>query len=142
MAGHSFVGRWRLGSLVARADDGSVTYPLGPNPEGSLLYTAGGWMAAQLSATGRAELPTDDVRGGSEAARAAAYSSYFAYCGTYEVSGDTIVHRVAMSLLPNWVGSSQTRYFEVHGDDLLLRTPPIEIGGMSLVNEFRWHREE
>jgi Lipocalin-like domain len=82
------------------------------------------------------------VRGGSEAARAAAYSSYFAYCGTYEVSGDTIVHRVAMSLLPNWVGSSQTRYFEVNGDDLLLRTPPIEIGGMSLVNEFRWHREE
>jgi Lipocalin-like domain len=129
-------------SYVAQADDGSVAYPLGPNPVGSLVYTDGGWMSAHLAAGDRAALPADDVAGGSESDRAAAYSSYFAYCGTYVIRGDTIVHHVAMSLMPNWVGTDQTRFFEFSGDDLLLRTPPIEVQGRTLVNDFRWRREE
>lgn len=107
------------------------------------MYTAGGWVTTQLCATDRPRLPSEDVRGGSESDRAAAYSSYFAYCGTYEVSGEeTILHRVALSLVPNWVGSEQVRYFELSGKDLLLRTPPIEVAGKLLVHEFRWSREE
>jgi Lipocalin-like domain len=136
------VGRWRLTSYVAQTDDGSLIYPLGPKPQGSLMYTAEGWMATQLCATDRTELPTDDLRGGSQSDRAAAFSSYFAYCGTYEVRGDTVVHSVAMSLVPNWVGTSQMRDFEVNDDELLLRTPPIEVEGRLLVHEFRWQREE
>jgi Lipocalin-like domain len=116
---------------------------LGRKPEGSLVYTAGGWVTTQLCASDRPELPGDDVWGGSESDRAAAYSSYFAYCGTYEVSGEeTILHRVVLSLVPNWVGSKQVRHFELSGEELLLRTPPIEVGGKSLVHEFRWSREE
>jgi hypothetical protein len=143
MADGSVVGRWRLTSYIARADDGSESYPLGRNPEGSLVYTPGGWVTTQFCATDRPELPGDDVRGGSESDRAAAYSSYFAYCGTYEVgSDDTIVHRVALSLVPNWTGGKQERYFELSGEKLLLRTPPIEVDGKLLIHEFRWNREE
>lgn len=127
---------------MARADDGSLSSPLGPNPEGSLVYTAGGWIAAQLCAADRAELPTDDLRGGDPSDHAAAFSSYFAYCGTYEIKGNTVVHSVTMSLVPNWVGSSQVRYFEVNDDELVLRTPPIEVRGQLLVHEFRWQRDE
>jgi Lipocalin-like domain len=141
MACDSVVGRWRLASYVAHADDGSVSNPLGPNPEGSLVYTEGGWMSAHLAAGERDDLPAD-VAGGSESDRAAAYSSYFAYCGTYVIRGDTIVHHVAMSLMPNWVGTDQTRHFELNGDELLLRTPPIEVRGKTLINDFRWRREE
>jgi hypothetical protein len=129
-------------SYVGRADDGSLTYPLGAEAQGSLVYTEGGWMSAQVCAGSRPDLATEDVGGGSEAERAAAFSSYLAYCGRYEVNGDVVVHRVTMSSFPNWVGSEQTRYFEVAGEELLLRTPPIEVGGKSLVNELRWHREE
>jgi Lipocalin-like domain len=119
MAEGSAVGRWRLISYIARADDGSENYPLGRNPRGSLVYTAGGWVTTQLCATDRPELPSDDVWGGSESDCAAAYSSYFAYCGTYEVSSnDTIVHRVALSLVPNWVASEQVRHFELSGEEL------------------------
>jgi len=142
MAGDPVVGRWRLVSYVARADDGSIAYPLGPNPTGSLVYTAGGWMSAHLAATDRSQLATDDLGGGNEADRAAAYASYFAYCGTYAISGETIVHNVEMSLLPNWVGTDQVRYFEVNRDELLLRTPPIEIGGTTLVSDLTWARVE
>lgn len=141
MVDDSFVGRWRLRSYVARADDGSVVHPFGANPQGSLLYTAGGEMAVQVSATDRADFETNDFQGESESARAAAYSSYIAYCGTYDVTGDTIVHRVAISLFPNWVGSSQTRYYSLNGDELLLRSPLIKVGGTLLVHELRWQRD-
>jgi hypothetical protein len=136
------VGRWRLDSYVARSSDGSETSPFGLNPQGSLVYMAGGWMAAQVSATDRPQLLTDDFRGGSQSDQAAAYLSYIAYCGAYEVKGDLVVHRVAMSLSPNWVGSSQTRYLELSTGELLLRTPPLQVGGTMLVNEFRWQREK
>jgi Lipocalin-like domain len=129
-------------SYVARAEDGSLRSPLGPNPRGSLIYTADGWMLTQVCASDRARFATEDLRGVSDAERANAFSSYVAYCGSYEVSGDVVIHRVTMSLFPNWVGSEQKRYFELEGDELTLRTPPLEVEGTLLVNELRWHREE
>ncbi|HEX2426798.1 MAG TPA: lipocalin-like domain-containing protein [Gaiellaceae bacterium] len=136
------MGRWRLLSYVGRAGDGTLIYPLGADPQGSLVYTEGGWMSAHISAGDRVDLTTADLLGGSEAERAAAFSSYLAYCGPYEVNGDVVVHRVTMSSFPNWVGSEQTRQFQVTGDELALRTTPMDVGGTSLVNELRWRREE
>lgn len=129
-------------SYVSRADDGSLTYPLGEDAQGSLVYTAGGWMIAQISSRDRRELPSDDLFSGSDAERAEAFSSYLAYCGSYEITGDVVVHRVAMCSFPNWVGSEQTRRFELAGEQLALRTPPIKVGGKLLVHEFLWQREE
>jgi Lipocalin-like domain len=129
-------------SSVSLGEDGSRTYPFGANAHGSLIYTAEGWMAAQVCAEDRAGLLTEDPLGGSEVERAAAFSSYVAYCGPYKVTGDVVGHRVTISLFPNWVGSEQTRYFELNGDELVLRTAPIEVAGKMQVNELRWHREE
>jgi hypothetical protein len=131
-----------LVSYVSRADDGSLTYPLGADVEGSLVYTAGGWMTAQISARDRRDPPSDDLFSGSDAERAEAFSTYLAYCGFYEVTGDVVVHRVAMCSFPNWVGSEQLRRFELTGRQLVLRTPPIEVGGELLMQEFIWQREE
>jgi lipocalin-like protein len=142
MADDGLVGTWRLTSWSARREDGVVTYPFGERAEGSLVYTAGGWMIAMLAASDRVSLSAGDGVGGSEAERAAAFSTYVAYCGTYEVEGDVVVHRVAMSLFPNWVGGEQKRYLELSGDELVLRMPPLEIEGKVTVNEFRWIREE
>jgi Lipocalin-like domain len=140
--GEQLVGRWRLVSYVARADDGSRAFPLGRNAQGSLLYTSGGWMAAQVGAADRERFTTEDFVGASDAERAIAFSSYLAYCGPYQVAGDVVTHHVVMSSIPNWVGTEQVRSFELVGDELLLRTPPIEVGGRMLINEFRWRREE
>jgi len=95
-----------------------------------------------LATADRANMPTDDLVGGSEAERAAAYSSYIAYGGTYEVDGNLVIHRVRMSLFPNWVGSEQERHFELSGDELVLRGPPVEVAGQQVVSELRWTREE
>jgi hypothetical protein len=45
-------------------------------------------------------------------------------------------------MFPNSVGAGQRRRFELSGDELVLRTPPLEISGEAVVNELRWVREE
>ena len=99
-------------------------------------------MSAMLAAGERSRLSTDDLIGGSEADRAAAFSTYIAYAGAYEIEGDVVVHRIGMSLFPDWVGGEQKRSFELSHNELVLRTPPLEIGGEVAVNELRWFREE
>lgn len=129
-------------SYVSRADDGSLSYPLGHDAQGSLVYTTGGWMSVQISTGDRRDLPSDDLFSGSDGERAEAFSSYLAYCGPYEVTGDVVVHHVAMCAFPNWVGTEQRRHFELTGEQLALRTPPIQVGGQLLVYELLWRREE
>ena len=134
MAAEGLVGRWRLLSWSARTAAGDVTYPFGERAQGSVVYTPGGWMSGTLAYGDRADLATGDVVGGSEEERAAASSTYLSYCGTYDVEGDVVVH--------HWVGGEQRRQFELSDDKLVLRTPPLEIGGDLIVNELRWIREE
>lgn len=107
MTADQLVGRWKLVSWLARNGDGEVSYPFGERAEGSLVYTRGGWMSGQLAVSDRDALATNDVVGGDEIERSAAYSSYIAYAGTYEVVGDVVIHRVKMSLFPNWVNTEQ-----------------------------------
>jgi hypothetical protein len=142
MTAEGLIGTWRLASWSARGEDGGVTHPFGERAEGSLVYTPGGWMIAMLLADDRPNLSTADVVGGSEAERAAAFSTCITYCGRYQVEGDVVVHRIAMSLFPNWVDSEQRRQFELTEDELVLRTPPLKLGGAVAVNELRWTRQK
>jgi len=142
MTADQLVGRWKLVSWLARNGDGEVSYPFGERAEGTLVYTRGGWMSGQLAVSDRDALATNDVVGGDEIERAAAYSSYIAYAGTYEVVGDVVIHRVKMSLFPNWVNTEQRRYLEIDGDQIVLRTQHLDIGGDVLMTELRWAREE
>ena len=142
VAAGEIVGRWRLVSLSAQTDGGEVAYPFGQQPEGSAVLTAGGWMTGMLAVRDRPNLSTDDLVLASEEERALAFSTYIAYCGTYEIDGDVLITRVAMSMFPNWVGGEQKRYFELSGDELVLRTLPVQVRGDVVVNEVRWVREE
>jgi hypothetical protein len=47
-----------------------------------------------------------------------------------------------MSLFPNWVNTEQRRYLEIAGDQIVLRTQQLDIGGDVLMTELRWAREE
>ncbi|NKY89815.1 lipocalin-like domain-containing protein [Nocardia veterana] len=138
----ALVGRWELTAWTAGDEAGAVVLPFGENPQGCVIYTAGGWMSGQLAAGERRELPTGNALGGPEAERAEAYSSYVAYCGEYRVEGRTVVHLLRMSLFPNWVGTEQRRFVELSGDRLVLSTPPTPVGDRTLVNRLYWTRAE
>jgi hypothetical protein len=100
-------------------------------------------MALQITGANRPALATDDSLGGAVEARADAYSTYLAYFGTYELQGESVVHRIDGSLFPNWSGEKQVRPFTSERDELVLRTPPMQVAnGTTVVNELAWAREE
>jgi hypothetical protein len=134
-------GVWKLVSWRRIAGDGTVSFPLGADASGMLVYTESGRMAVQLAAADRAPLKTDDPLGGDVDERADAYSTCLAYVGRYEVQGDTVVHWIDVSLFPNWSGAEQSRPFTFENDELVLRTPPMETATGTVVNELAWTRE-
>ena len=133
-------GQWNLVAWRRVSSDGSKAFPFGRDATGMLVYTDVGGMIVQMAAANRVHLDTADAIGGTESERAGAYSGYLAYFGSYEVKGDEVHHIISASSFPNWTGNVQVRPFEVQGETLVLRTPPTEIGGVSVVNEMSWIR--
>jgi hypothetical protein len=139
------VGAWRLISTEFRADDGSIgESPYGTDSQGLLMYDAQGNMSAQLAQANRAPFAIADRKAGSNEQLRLAFESYQAYCGSYTVDERerVVTHKVTLSLLPNWVGTEQRRHYEFTDGKLILRTPPMMIGGNSLNGELVWERIE
>jgi hypothetical protein len=136
------VGTWQLVAWRRLADDGTVTYPLGEDAHGLLVYTRDGRMAVHMMAANRPALDTTDPLGGPVQQRADAYSTCLAYFGSYEVRDKTVIHRVDASLYPNWSGAEQERPLTYEDGQLVLRTPPTPGPHGTVVNEIAWTREK
>jgi hypothetical protein len=134
-------GTWKLVAWRRIAEDGTISYPLGADASGLLVYTTNGRMAVQIAATHRASMATNDPLDGDVQQRADAYSTCLAYAGTYELRGESVVHRIDVSLFPNWAGAEQIRPLTFDGDELVLRTPPADSANGVIVNELSWTRE-
>lgn len=137
------VGAWRLVSYEIRPrDGGTITYPLGRDARGWILYTPDGYMSAQLMAAGRPPYADGDLQGGSVEERAAAAHGYIAYSGPFNVDDDgTLTHEMDVSLYPNWIGNVQQRVVSLDGDRLQLgTTAPIRIGGREVEPVLVWAR--
>ncbi|MDP9383392.1 MAG: lipocalin-like domain-containing protein [Chloroflexota bacterium] len=134
------VGTWRLVSFEVRASDGRVSHPYGPDATGYIIYSPDGYMSVTITAADRPNFDASDLLGGSVEERAEAAGTYVSYCGTYEVQDATVVHRVQMSLFPNWVGTEQVRFYELKGDRLHLSTAPMLLGGSEQRAQLIWER--
>ena len=123
MGKENLIGTWHLVSSEFRHADGEVTYPLGKNAVGLLIYTTEGYMAVQLMRSDRPAFVSDDVFQGTPEEIKAAYEGFAAYFGTYtvdEVAG-TITHHVQGHIFPNRIGSKATRAFTLVDQCLTLR---------------------
>ena len=123
------IGAWTLQSYESRSIDGSnVTYPLGVDAEGIIMYTADGYMSAQLMRSGRNASNLGDAHPDGQDELAAAASGYLSYTGPYTVVGDDLIaHHVLVSLLPNWIGGTQYRSARIDRSFLELSPPePID----------------
>ena len=63
-----------------------------------------------------------------------------AYCGSYEVEQDRIVHRVEVSSLAAWAGTVQERRFKIEDGRLTLVTMPLVIGADAPTGRLVWDR--
>lgn len=140
--GARLVGAWRLRSWASIGDDGSIAHPMGEDPEGILVYTGDGTMITTMGRAGRTPIAGDDPLGGPVEDRLAALESFVAYSGTFELDGNDVLHRVSMSLFPNWVGSVQRRHVELTDGDrvLILRADPFVLRGRLARQEVHWER--
>jgi Lipocalin-like domain len=137
------LGAWTLESYQSFALDGSdVRYPLGRAARGIIMYTADGYMSAQIMRPDRPQFHTDDMSVADEDELASAASGYLAYSGPYTVSDQGVIaHQVDVSLLPNWVGATQYRAARVAESRLQLSpAQPLLMDGQLRSGRLIWRR--
>jgi len=144
MSTPSFAGTWQLVDAFALTPDGKrLPSPLGEKVLGQIMYDDRGNMSAQLMADERPrfsvrsmdEVPAEEVK--------EAFLSYTSYWGTYRIdaAAGTVTHHVIGANAPSWPGGEQVRYFELNGNRLTLKTPPIRgRDGVKLVQQLIWER--
>ena len=116
-ASNPFVGTWKLVSWEVTQPNGRIHYPYGKDVVGYLIYTADGYMSAEIMDPDRQQsdpnfpLEIATAQTLPDPDRARAYSSHLSYCGTYTVEGNTVIHHVKAALIPSWTGSEQPRPF-------------------------------
>ena len=141
MTSNPLIGTWRLISWETRSVDGQkISYPLGKDAVGYIMYNEDGYMFVAISRPNRQKFTLGDLLGGSAEEKAQAVDNYVSYCGRYEFHGDTVTHHVDLSLFPNWVGVEQERLVELRGNRLMLSTRPILLGGMKQTAHLIWER--
>ena len=137
-----FTGTWRLVSFELRTAEGKVSYPMGEDARGLLIYDGNGRMSVQISRKSRPLSSSDDPLAGDTMPLGSVAEGYIAYFGSYRIDPDenTVTHVPEGSLLANWVGTSQTRLFEFSNGDLILSTPPLLLAGSQQIARLIWRR--
>jgi len=144
MVKEQFIGTWKLLSLEFQRSDGQLTYPMGRDVVGIVMYDANGHMSVQIMRPDRPAFASGDQLDGTPMEIKSAFEGFVAYYGIYEVNQEegTVTHHLEGSLFPNWVGSAQRRFFEFSGNRLTLSTPPILFGGQQVTGVLIWERAE
>lgn len=138
------VGAWSLKSYVeTNAETGETREPLGAGARGFILYTADGFMSAQMQSADRTEFEAGDMFQGELEEYKAAGQTYLAYSGRYEVDEEAgrVKHDIGVSLFPNWTGREQVRLVQFGDNTLVLRfeKPQFSNGALKTA-ELVWKR--
>jgi len=137
-----FVGAWKLVSSEFQRSDGEVTYPMGRDVTGMVIYDADVHVSAHVMRPDRPAFASGDRLKGTPVEIKSAFEGYVAYHGTYEVNEDegTVTTYVEGCLFPNWIGTEQKRFFKFSGNRLTLSTPPMLMGGEQVTALIIWER--
>ena len=143
LAASDLAGAWDLEEFVIRfQSDREPVFPFGKDAHGQLLY-AGGRMSAVLSRADRAPLGVASLETAGLAtvdAKAAAFSSYLSYTGSYRVEGTQVVHEVALSLVPESCGTNHVRTVSLDGERLVLSYQVTSSSGVVRDHVLTWRR--
>ncbi len=116
------VGTWKIVSTEQVMKDGSKRPDpvLGAHGKAFLMYTADGYMCAELMNPDRPtwknkEKPTLEDK-------ATSFDGFFAYCGRYEIHADKnlLVHLPEVSMTQDYLGTRQIRPYRFEGNRMIL----------------------
>jgi hypothetical protein len=135
-----WLGTWKLEAMELRNPHGVTTYPYGKNPTGYIMYLEPNRMAVAFGRGDRQPFATEDMLGGTDQEKSAAFSSFLCYCGTFHVDEHSVFHQIDVCLFPNWVGTSQERLYEFKGSTLRLSSRPFLINGEQQTAHLIWKK--
>jgi hypothetical protein len=135
----NIIGTWKLISFELKKDD-HISYPMGENPLGFLMYAENERMAVMMSDKNRSHISSEDITNIPEDEKSQLADGFIAYSGTYEISNDKIVHHVEMSFIPNWIGRPLERFYELDDGKLILKTPAEKIDGVVFISRLIWEK--
>ena len=118
------LGTWELVRWETSYDEGRTIYPMGEDAKGFIIYTTDGYMSAALFRGNRPNFETGEALTASDAEKVAGWDSYYSYGGPFEIDGDRVIHTVAHTIYPNWLGGTQVREISFEGEHMILTTPP------------------
>lgn len=108
------LGIWKLESFdVEFQDSGERKTPFGASPNGYIIFTPEGRMMALLT-------PEDRQAPETDAERAEAFKSIYAYSGMYRLEGDQWTTKVDTAWNEAWTGTDQVRYYRFDGEKLIV----------------------
>jgi hypothetical protein len=137
------LGTWELVSYTEGDNHGGpITYPLGPDALGLIMYTSDGYMSAQIMRPDRPAFDRPETGGGTPEQAEAAAVGYLAYSGPFTVDEYTGVlhHQPRVSLLPNWLNHTQIRHSTLDGDHLTLSAITEAPDGSETISTLLWKR--
>jgi Lipocalin-like domain len=140
-ARNRFIGVWTLESFTEKSDRDEESSPLGEKPLGFLIYTAGGFVSAQLMRAKRELLRSDPWETGNSNG-VDLTKDYIAYCGEYEIDEERaeVIHLPMVALLPGLLHRKQHRHFTFQEDTLTLVTTRTNPNGSVVASTLLWRR--
>ena len=148
-ASNPLLGAWQLQCWdISYSDGRAPTHPYGADATGLIVYSADGWMCACIARDARPRLSSDSVRHAPEAERLAAFESFFSYAGPYALcehqGRPQVLHTVAMSLNPNFVGTQQVRdmHFDAGGRLTLSASDSVPGSDVRRHHRLLWERRD
>ena len=114
MAQDTLFGSWTLIShQFVTSDTLDSRDMFGADPMGTLVMTPDHRLIALITAKGRQASDSE----------AALFKSALAYAGPFRIEADQIITTVEVAWHPAWVGSEQSRAFDLQNGILSLKTP-------------------
>ena len=123
-------GRWKLIAAEDLRADGSVArYPWGQHPVGSIVVERG-WCYLQIMSGDVPSFPISTAEIGDQM-KAALISTYIAYAGPCTVDSDegSVTLKVEAAWRPDYVGTTQKRFFRFDNGRLIFGPAPGSIRG-------------
>ena len=136
------IGTYRLISWENRHESGKISYPLGPDAKGLISYSPDGFVFVHIMANHRAKHTVSDLFGGDPDEINNSATTHISYSGTFEITGNEVIHSVSISSYPNWVPSEQRRCWKFENGKLLLSAQGIQLVNEKVDADLIWEKLE
>lgn len=115
-------GAWSVASIHVTGPDSAANATMQPS-----VYLFGDKYYSMMRVTGNQPRTLAATDSATDAERLAAYNSFIANTGTYEIADSTLTTHPIVARSPNFMGGSDKYHFRVSGDTLWLSNTGADI---------------